>query len=135
MIAAERRDITTSSPAPSPRPDRRPCRRPATERGAPNDRSGLGQILVDLPLTPARCVVRLPAGWHTFVAFSAILLAAPRPVLPDLKCTRLGHTAPAERRADCPSRDSLVNRRAGIRSDCCRMDASEWLIGALALQT
>ena len=77
----------------------------------------------------------MAAGWQTFVAVSQSFWLPPRPVLPDLKCARLGHAAPAERRADCPSRDSLVNRCAGIRIDCCRMDASEWLIGAVALQT
>jgi hypothetical protein len=55
--------------------------------------------------------------------------------LPDLKCARLGHAAPAETRAECPSCDSLVNRGAGIRIECCRMAASEWPIGAVALQT
>jgi hypothetical protein len=76
------------------------------------------------------------AGWQTFVAVSGSPFWLPaRPVLPDLKCARLGHAAPAERRADCPSCDSLVNRCAGIRIDCCRMAASEWLIGAVALQT
>ena len=56
-------------------------------------------------------------------------------VLPDLKCARLRHPAPAVSRADRPSRDSLVNRGEGIRIDCCRVDASGWLIDAVALQT
>ena len=76
------------------------------------------------------------AGWQAFVAISGSLLAGcPLSVVPDLKCTRLGYAAPAERPAECPSRDSFVNRGEGIRIDCCRMDASEWLIGAVALQT
>jgi len=70
------------------------------------------------------------------VAISGSLLAGcTLSVVPDLKCTRLGYAAPAERPAECPSRDSFVNRGEGIRIDCCRMDASEWLIGAVALQT
>src|SRR5918994_6989436 len=106
-------------------------------RAAGDDRStalaspGLGGIVAHTSTLRSE----VAAGWHTFVAVSAVPSGCPPPRIAGSECAWLGHAAPAEKRADCPSPDLLVNRCASIRIDCCRMAASEWLIGAVALQT
>ena len=63
------------------RTERRLCRRPATERGVPNDRSGLGQISVRVTAHTTALRSEVAAGWQTFVAVSGSRFWLPaRPV-------------------------------------------------------